>query len=54
MKIEFDATKNVEYNLEKQKKFLACFLIYCPGCASVSSVCVEMEHHLSHLNFIVK
>lgn len=39
MKIEFDATKNVEYNLEKQKKVLACF-IYCPGCASVSSVCV--------------
>lgn len=58
MKIEFDATKNVENNLEKQKKVLASLFIYCPGCASVCRVqvcvCVEMEHHLSHLNFIVK
>lgn len=57
MKIEFDATKNVEYNLEKQRIVLASLFYLLPRvceCVSSASVCVEMEHHLSHLKLIVK
>lgn len=44
MKIDFNATKNVENKL----KYIKSFALFIAG------VCEEMGHHLSPLSFIVR